>query len=101
MKCNAKVTVEPKMRLVGSGSQVGLVLQAAAQEVRQHRLDEHHVCELCVRGSQAHRDGLADGGGEVDGAQFPNSLVFMEEFLVTLQDRADADDFGEGSEQEE
>ena len=63
------------MGLAGGGAQGGLVVQAAAQEVGQDRLNLDQVAELGVRGGQAHADGLVQRGGQVDRAQRPDGLV--------------------------
>ena len=54
---------------LGSGGlEGGLVVQAAAQEPGQDRLDLNQVAHDLVRGGQAHRDGLVQRGGQVDRA---------------------------------
>ena len=67
--------VELVVGLAGGGLQGGLVVQAGAQEVRQHRLDLDQVAELGVRGGQADGDRLVQRGGQVDRAQGLDGLV--------------------------
>ena len=55
--------------------QGGPVVQAAAQEVGQDRLDLDQVAELGVRGGQADSDRLVERGGEIDRAQVLDCLV--------------------------
>ena len=78
--------VELVVGLAGGGLQGGLVVQAAAQEIGQHRLDLDQVAELGVRGGQADSDRLIEGGGQVDRAQLLDCFVLEEQIAVVVQD---------------
>ena len=67
-------------------------MEAAAQEVRQHRLDLDQVAELRMRDCQAHRDRLIQGRGQVNRAQLLHSLGLEEPVAVMVEDATAGDD---------